>query len=81
MSYPYETTIRRVDGDLGLTLPEEVLERYGFSDGSRMHLVMTSQGVMIVPYDQDFEDALAIYEEGATTYDDALQEMANELAE
>lgn len=80
MPYPYETTIRRIGDDLGLTLPDDALDRYSFSDGDRVHLVMTSNGLLLVPYKQDFEDALAIYEEGATAYDEALRSMENEVA-
>jgi bifunctional DNA-binding transcriptional regulator/antitoxin component of YhaV-PrlF toxin-antitoxin module len=73
---PHEVTLRSVDGTLRLDLPEDVAERRRYRDGDRVHLIETSQGLLVVPYDDDFADAMAVYEEGAETYADALQTLA-----
>jgi hypothetical protein len=33
--------------------------------------------VLLVPYDADFADAMQIYEEGVSTYEDALRGLAD----
>jgi hypothetical protein len=42
-----------------------------------VHLIETSQGVLLVPYDADFDDAMQIYEDGVSTYKDALCTLAD----
>jgi putative addiction module antidote len=71
-----ETTIRRIGNSSGLTIPKDVLERQHLSEGDRVHIIETEDGLLITPYDPDFEDAMAIYEEGAKTYRNALRELA-----
>lgn len=71
-----ETTIRRIGNSSGLTIPKEMLERQYLSEGDRVHIIETEDGLLITPYDPDFEDAMAIYEEGAKTYRNALRELA-----
>lgn len=73
---PKETTIRRIGNSSGLTIPKEMLERQYLSEGDRVHIIETEDGLLITPYDPDFEDAMAIYEEGAKTYRNALRELA-----
>ncbi len=46
------------------------------AEGDRVHLVETDQGILITPFDPDFADAMAAYEEGAKKYRNALRELA-----
>lgn len=74
---PHETTLHIANGDLRMTLPEDVVDHMRLQDGQRVHLIETSQGVLLVPYDADFADAMQIYEEGVSTYEDALCGLAD----
>jgi len=74
---PHETTLHIVDGDVRMTLPEDVVDHMRLRDGERVHLIETSQGVLLVPYDDDFADAMQIYEEGVSTYEEALQSLTD----
>jgi bifunctional DNA-binding transcriptional regulator/antitoxin component of YhaV-PrlF toxin-antitoxin module len=74
---PHEITLNIVNGDLRLTLPEDVVNHMRLEDGQRVHLIETSQGVLLVPYDADFDDAMQIYEDGVSTYRDALCTLAD----
>lgn len=71
-----ETTIRRIGNSSGLTIPKDVLERQRLAEGDRVHLIETEQGLLITPFDPDFDEAMAVYEEGAKTYRNALRELA-----
>ena len=74
---PHEVSLRSVDGTLGVALPDDVLDRNRLEDGDRLHLIETSQGLLLVPYDDDFSDAMAVYEEGASRYGEALRTLAD----
>lgn len=71
-----ETTIRRIGNSSGLTIPKDMLERQRLADGDRVHIIETEGGLLITPFDPDFEDAMDAYEEGAKTYRNALRELA-----
>lgn len=71
-----ETTIRRIGNSAGLTIPKDMLDRQHLSEGDQVHIIETEHGLLITPFDPDFEDAMAIYEEGAKTYRNALRELA-----
>jgi putative addiction module antidote len=74
---PKETTIRRIGNSSGLTIPKDLLDRQHLEEGDRVHLVETDEGLLITPYDPDFEEAMDAYEEGAKTYRDALRTLSN----
>lgn len=69
-----ETTLRRIGNYSGLIIPEKMLQRYNLSVANRVHLVETEAGLLIAPYDPNFDEARALYEEGASDYRKALRE-------
>ena len=69
-------TLRKIGNSIGATFPKDVLERHGLTEGSTLHLVETVEGLKLMPYDADFEDAMAAYEEVAERYKNALRELA-----
>lgn len=72
----WETTIRAIGNSAGTTVPKDMLERYHMTEGDRVHLVETEDGILISPYDPSFEEAMEIYDEGARTYRNAMRELA-----
>ena len=70
-----ETTIRRIGNSAGLIIPEKMLQRYNLSVGDRVHLVETERGLLITLFDPDLEEAMTLYEEGASDYRKALREF------
>ncbi len=70
-----ETTISRIGNSPGLIIPEKMLQRYNLSVGDRVHLVETGAGLLIAPYDPNFDEAMTLYEEGASDYRKALREL------
>jgi antitoxin MazE len=53
-----------------------MLERYRMAERARVHLIETEHGILITPFDPAFADAMAIYEEGAKKYRNAMRELA-----
>jgi bifunctional DNA-binding transcriptional regulator/antitoxin component of YhaV-PrlF toxin-antitoxin module len=74
---PTITTIERVDGELRVAVSEEMLEHRRLKEGDRVHVIESSNGILIVPFDDDFEEAMQLYEEGAAAYDELLQQFSN----
>ncbi len=72
-----ETVIRAVGNSAGMTIPKPILDRYHLAEGDSVFLVETDEGVLITPYDPLFKDAMAIYEEGARAYRNAMRELSN----
>lgn len=70
-----ETTIRQIGNSAGLIIPGKMLQRYNLSVGDRVHLVETERGLLITPFDPDLEEAMTLYEEGASDYQKALREL------
>lgn len=71
-----QTTIRAIGNSAGTTIPKPLLERYHLSEGDTVHLIETEEGILITPFDPDFQDAMKIYAEGASTYRNAMRELA-----
>jgi putative addiction module antidote len=75
-SVPKQTTIRAIGNSAGTTIPKPMLERYQLAEGDTVHLVETEDGILITPFDPAFEEAMAIYAEGAKRYRNAMRELA-----
>lgn len=73
---PKETTIRAIGNSAGTTIPKPLLERYHLAEGDRVFLVETDEGILITPFDPDFDEAMKIYAEGARRYRNAMRELA-----
>lgn len=71
-----EIKIRRSGGSLSATLPKEYAEHFHMAEGDRVFVIQTDKGILITPYDPDFEKAMKVYERGARKYRDALKELA-----
>ena len=72
----YTTNLRRIGNSTGTTFPKEMLKRYNLNEGDEVHIVETNEGLLITPYDPDFEDAMEAYRESAAKHRDALRELA-----
>ncbi len=75
---PEETAIRRIGNSSGLTIPKDLLDCQHLEEGDQVHLVETEDGLLITPYDPDFEDAMEAYEGGARDYRNALRALSDQ---
>lgn len=68
--------LRRMGGSVGATIPKEMAERLQVAAGDELFVVETDRGLLLTPYDPQFERAMRLYEEGARKYRNALRELA-----
>lgn len=71
-----DTTIRRIGNSAGVTIPKDVLERAQLAEGDEVQIIETEDGILISPYDPDFDEAMEVYREGARRYRNAMRELA-----
>lgn len=71
-----KVTARKMGGSIGATLPKEMVDRLNIREGDELTAVETSEGILLTPYDPDFEKSMAAYERGARKYRNALRDLA-----
>ncbi len=67
---------RRAGGSISATLPKDMMDRLNIGAGDLIFAVETERGVLLTPYDPNFERAMQIYERGSKKYRNALRELA-----
>jgi bifunctional DNA-binding transcriptional regulator/antitoxin component of YhaV-PrlF toxin-antitoxin module len=72
---PTITTIERIDGELRVAVSEEMLRQRQLREGDRVHVIESSDGILVVPFDEDFEEAMQLYEEGKSAYKDMMDQL------
>lgn len=68
--------VRKIGNSLGVILPVEELKRLNVGEGDELHVVETKDGVELTAYDPDFDEAMAVFEEGRKNYRNALRRLA-----
>ncbi len=68
--------IRKFGDSLGVTFPQELLEKLNLSEGDNLYIKETADGLQITSDDPEFEEAMTIYRQGSYQYDNALRELA-----
>ena len=71
-----EITLRRAGGSISATLPKAMAEKFHLQAGDPVFVVETDEGILLTPYDPQFEAAMKIYARGARKYRQALHELA-----
>ncbi|MCZ6632610.1 MAG: AbrB/MazE/SpoVT family DNA-binding domain-containing protein [bacterium] len=71
-----ETKIRAIGNSSGTTIPKPMLERFQLTEGDTVHLIEVDDGILMIPFDPTFNEAMRVYEEGARTYRNAMRELA-----
>jgi putative addiction module antidote len=69
-------TLRQAGGSVTATLPKEIVERLQVASGDVMYAVETEQGILLTPYDPDFEDAMAAFQDVRKQYRNTLRKLA-----
>lgn len=71
-----KVTLRKMGGSVGATLPKDIAERLHVREGDELYVIETDEGVLLTPYDPDFQKAMAAYQRTASKYRNALRELA-----
>lgn len=70
------TKLRRIGSSTGAILPKELLDEMRLENGDEILVVRTEQGILLTPYDPDFEAAMAVFDRGRRKFRNALRELA-----
>ena len=68
--------LRRAGGSISATLPKAMTERLHVDAGDSVFAIETDEGILLTPYDPEFERSLEVYQHGARKYRHALRELA-----
>jgi putative addiction module antidote len=67
---------RRAGGSISATLPKDMMDRLNIGPGDELFAIETERGILLTPFDPDFERAMQVYERGAKKYRNALRKLA-----
>ncbi len=68
---------KRIGNSTGFLIPRDVVIRLGIEQGKTFHLTETGDGgLLISPYDPDFDATMQIVEEVMEEYKDTLKALA-----
>lgn len=69
-------TLKKIGGSVATVLPKSMLDRFHLQAGDSVHVVETSEGLLITPFDPGFAEAMALYARGAKKYRNALRQLS-----
>ncbi len=69
-------TVRKVGNSLGVILPKAVFKRLDVSEGDKLFVVHTPDGIRLTPYDPDFARQVEAAEDFMSKYRDVFRELA-----
>jgi putative addiction module antidote len=71
-----EIKLRQAGGSVTATLPKDIADRLHVQPGDRVYAIETDRGVLLTPYDPDFDQALQAFEQVRRQYRNALKRLA-----
>lgn len=71
-----EIRLRQAGGSVTATLPKDMADRLQVKPGDRMYVIETDRGVLLTPYDPDFEEALDAFSQVRRQYRNTLKKLA-----
>jgi putative addiction module antidote len=71
-----EIKLRQAGGSVTATLPKDIADRLHVQPGDRVYAIETDRGVLLTPYDPDFDEALQAFEQVRRQYRNALKRLA-----
>ena len=69
-------TLKKIGGSVATVLPKSMLERFHLEAGDEVLVVETDKGLLVTPFDPEFEEAMKNYTHIAKKYRNALRELA-----
>ena len=71
-----EIILRQAGGSVTATLPKDMADRLHVGPGDKVYAIETERGVLLTPYDPDFDDAMKAFEEVRRQYRNTLKKLA-----
>lgn len=72
----WEIVLREAGGSVTATLPKDMVDRLHVRAGDRLYVIETERGLLLTPYDPDFDDAMRAFEEARRQYRTTLGKLA-----
>jgi antitoxin MazE len=72
-----ELKLRKTGNSLSTTWPKELLARLNLKEGDRLFVIETRHGVMVTPYDPEFERTLQNADQVIERFKDAYKVLAD----
>jgi len=69
-------TLRKIGGSVATVLPRSMLERFHLDAGDEVFVLETEQGLLVTPFDPEFDAAMREYAKIAKRYRNALRVLA-----
>ncbi len=69
-------TVRKIGNSQGVILPKADLEQLGVSEGDKLFVVHTPDGIRLTPYDSDFANVMEASRDFMRRHRDAMRELA-----
>jgi putative addiction module antidote len=76
MAASVRTKVRRIGGSLGVILSKTVLDEMSTREGDELTVIQTEDGLLLTPYDEEFERTMESYAVVKNRYRNALRELA-----
>ncbi len=70
-----EITLRKAGGSVTATLPKEIADRLHLGPGDKVYAIETADGVLLTPYDPDFNEAMQAFGEVRRQYRNTLKKL------
>jgi antitoxin MazE len=71
-----EIILRQAGGSVTATLPKDMADRLQIGPGDKVYAIETDRGVLLTPYDPDFDDALEAFQQVRRQYRNTLRRLA-----
>lgn len=70
------TKLRKIGNSVGVIIPADVLSSKNMKEGDEVHVLETPDGVVVTPYDPEFDAMIGDADEFLRTYRNAFRELA-----
>jgi len=71
-----QVKVRQAGGSLSATLPKDMTDRLNLQAGDSLFAIETENGILLSPYDPEFQEVVEIYHSISREYRNALRELA-----
>ncbi len=72
----HDVIIRKIGNSYGVILPKAELDQMGVTQGDRLFVVRTPDGIRLTPFDPQFSEVMEATREYMRRHRDALRELA-----
>jgi antitoxin MazE len=71
-----EIVLRQAGGSVTATLPKDMVDRLHVRAGDKLYAIETERGILLTPYDPEFDEAMRAFDEVRRQYRNTLKKLA-----